>query len=182
MQRLLNDIAVAVREIDSCAVPFKSFQPGVGPYGEPQLVREIVQRLRTRDPKQYGEAKTKRVPDVLIPSRWALEFKIVRPFGDNGIEAEHWSQNLLHPYRGNVSAIADIWKLLELSGGERRGIIAVGYEHEPCRIDLDPLLSAFELISRDLLKLPLGPRNEVSLQSCIHPVHQRARILGWEIG
>lgn len=43
------------------------------------------------------------MPDVLVPNRWALEFKIVRPFGDNGIEAERWSQNLLHPYPGNVS-------------------------------------------------------------------------------
>jgi len=42
----------------------------------------------------------------------ALEFKIARPFGDNGKEAENWSVNLPHPYAGNVSVIGDCLKLL----------------------------------------------------------------------
>jgi hypothetical protein len=92
MQRLVDDIADVVRTVDRCGTPFKQFRPGVGPYGEPQLTKLIAQHLGDRNADRYPGIKTCRVPDVLVPGRWALEFKIVRPFGDNGIEAEHWSQ------------------------------------------------------------------------------------------
>ena len=85
----------------------------MGPYGEPQVLKQLVKYLSKSYPEFYKDAKTKREPDVLIPGRWALEFKIVRPFGDNGKEAEHWSQNLIHPYEGNVSSIGDAIKLLK---------------------------------------------------------------------
>ena len=146
MQELLDDIAGAVRAVDRCGTPFKQFQPGVGPYGEPQLTRLIAHHLAERHPDRYPGIKTQRVPDVLVPKLWALEFKIVRPFGDNGIEAEHWSQNLLHPYPGNVSAISDAFKLMRHEGDENRAIVVIGYEHEPPRIDVSVLVSAFEIL------------------------------------
>src|SRR4051794_21757776 len=90
MQQLIDDIAGAVRAIDRCGIPFKQFQPGAGPYGEPQLTKLIAQHLAQSQKDRYPGIKTQRVPDVLVPKLWALEFKIVRPFGDNGIEAEHW--------------------------------------------------------------------------------------------
>jgi hypothetical protein len=120
MQQLVDDIADAVRAVDCGGVAFKQFQPGVGPYGEPQLTKLVAHHLAKRA-ERYAKIKTCRVPDLLVPNLWALEFKIVRPFGDNGIEAEHWSQNLLHPYPGNVSAISDVYKLLQRKGPEKRG-------------------------------------------------------------
>jgi hypothetical protein len=89
MQELVDDIGAAVRAIDRCGIPFKQFQCGAGPYGEPQLTKLIVQNLREAHPERYPGIRTCRIPDVLVPERWALEFKIVRPFGDNGVEAEH---------------------------------------------------------------------------------------------
>jgi hypothetical protein len=112
MQLLVEDIADAMRAVDRCGTPFKQFQPGVGPYGEPQPVRLIAKYLRESCHERYPGAKTCRAPDVLIPGRWAIEFKIVRPYGDNGQEAEHWSQNLLRAHPGNVSAIGDAHKLM----------------------------------------------------------------------
>jgi hypothetical protein len=53
----------------------KTFQPGVGPYGEGEALRLAVQQMRTQSPKLFSEARTKRLPDVLIPGQWALEFK-----------------------------------------------------------------------------------------------------------
>jgi hypothetical protein len=181
MRQLVNDIAEALRFIDQSGAPFKSFMPGVGPYGEPQLVKLIATRLSKEHVERYRGAKTCRTPDVLIPNRWALEFKIVRPFGDNGVEAEHWSQNLLHPYRGNVSAIGDALKLSEFEGPERKGIIVIGYEHQPPQIDLSVLVSAFEIISRELLAIPLGERQCATITDCVHPVHQRATVYGWPL-
>src|SRR4030095_1572878 len=135
MQQLVDDIADALRVIDCGGVAFKQFQPGVGPYGEPQLTKLIEQHL-AKYPGRYPSVKTCRVPDLLIHDHWALEFKIVRPFGDNGVEAEHWSQNLLHPYPGNISAIGDAYKLVRHEGSEKRGIIVIAYEHVPPKIDV----------------------------------------------
>lgn len=179
MQQLVDDIAAAARAVDRCGVPFKQFKPGAGPYGEPQLTKLIAKFLVDHHGSRYAGIRTQRVPDVLVPRQWAMEFKIVRPFGDNGVEAEHWSQNLLHPYPGNVSAIGDAFKLMHHEGDEARAIIVVAYEHEPPKIDVAVLVSAFELLCRDLLRLPLGHRHASVVQECVHPVHQRATVYGW---
>ncbi len=181
MRQLIEDIADAIHCIDRSGVPFKNFQAGAGPYGEPQLVRLVVDKLREKELGKYEGIKTCRVPDVLVPGQWALEFKIVRPFGDNGVQAEHWSQNLLHPYPGNVSAISDALKLMSHEGPEERGIIVIFYEHEPPRIHVSILVSAFELICRQLLNLPLGERCISTIKPCIHPVHQRVTVYGWQL-
>ena len=181
MQELVDDIGAAIRAINSCGVPLKQFQCGVGPYGEPQLTKLIARHLSDARPDRYPRIRTCRVPDVLVPERWALEFKIVRPFGDNGVEAEHWSQNLLHPYPGNISAIGDTYKLLRHEGSEKRGIIAIGYEHKPPKIDVSILVSGFEILCRQLLKLPLGDRHTCVIDGCVHPVHQCTTIYGWRL-
>src|SRR5580692_10740188 len=106
LKQVVDDIAAALFSIDRCGVPHKHFQSGVGPYGEPQLVSAVAEHLN-RIPTYNNRVKTKRTPDLVIPDNWALEFKIARPFGDNGREAENWSVNLLHPYAGNVSTVGD---------------------------------------------------------------------------
>lgn len=181
MQEVVDLIAEAIELVDRSGIPFKSFQLGAGPYGEPQLVKLIANHLSSESGGKYEGARTCRNPDVLIPKRWALEFKIVRPFGDNGIEAEHWSQNLLHPYPGNVSAIGDAFKLIARKGEERRGLVVICFEHDPPKIDLSVLINAFELVSSQLLRLPIGRRYSKTVTGCVHPVHQRATILGWSL-
>jgi len=177
---LLNDIADAIVGIDASAVPFKAFQPGVGPYGEPQLVRAIADHLN-RIPAYAGQAVTKRTPDLRLGDNWALEIKIARPYGDNGREAENWSVNLLHPYPGNVSLIGDALKLSTLVFPGRRAVVVIGYEHAPPRIGLAPLLAAFEAVAREVTKINLGPRVQVYRSNLRHPVHQAAVIAGWEV-
>lgn len=49
--------------------------------------------------------------DIVIPGFWAIEFKLIRPYGDNGKIAEHCSENALHPYPGIISSIGDYLKL-----------------------------------------------------------------------
>jgi hypothetical protein len=177
--RLICDIADEVVGIDGSGVAFKQFAPGVGPYGEPQLVREIARRLGERE--EYRGAKAKRTPDMLIPGRWALEFKIARPFGDNGKEAENWSVNLLHPYEGNVSVIGDCFKLRCHEGGERRAVVVIGYEHIPAQIELAPLFDCFEAICGSVMGIELGPRVVERRGPLRHPVHQQTVVVGWEV-
>ena len=175
-----TDIAAALVAIDSSGTPFKMFRPGVGPYGEPQLVRAIAKHLNSL-PRYNGRASTKRTPDLLICDEWALEFKIARPFGDNGKEAEDWSVNLLHPYAGNVSLVGDCLKLQQLQLPESKAAVVVGYEHTPPRIRLGPLLDAFELVAKNIAEVHLGPRVQVNRAGLCHPVHQQLLVAAWEV-
>jgi len=177
---VIADVADALVVLDCSGVPFKSFQCGVGPYGEPQMVAAVAECLNRTAPYR-GLVTTQRTPDLLVRGNWALEFKLARPFGDNGREAENWSVNLLHPYEGNVSAIGDCLKLARWSGEERRASIVVGYEHTPARIDLERLLRAFEVVASQVAGLELGQRLEAVRTGLVHPVHQQLRVVAWEV-
>jgi hypothetical protein len=179
LQEIVNDVGDALVALDSCGVPFKQFQQGVGPYGEPQLMRAVVDYLRKLS--RYDNAQTKRTPDVLIPGKWALEFKIARPYGDNGKQAENWSVNLLHPYEGNVSLIGDCLKLARLHGPERRAAVVIGYEHTPPEIALAPLLLAFEVIAKQVMTIDLGSRKQTDRSGLRHPIHQQLVVAAWEV-
>jgi len=177
---LLGDIRDSIASVDASRIAFKQFLPGVGPYGEPQLVRLIASQL-SELPRYIGLVKTKRVPDLLISGHWAVEFKIARPFGNNGELAENWTVNLLHPYPGNVSALGDCLKLRELQGVERCASVVIGYEHNPPQVSLDPLIESFEIIADKILQLHLAPRLEVVCEDLVHPIHQRSRVFAWEV-
>jgi hypothetical protein len=180
LDQVVTDIADALVMIDSSGVPFRNFKPGVGPYGEPQLLRLVATHLNAME--RYGGAvKTKRTPDLLIPGQWALEFKLARPFGDNGLPAENWSVNLLHPYAGNTSTIGDCLKLCSWPGTERKAAVVVGYEHAPPVISLTPLLSAFEIVATGVVGINLGPRVQVFRAGLAHPVHQQLQVTAWEV-
>lgn len=170
-------IADILKEFDAERPVHKAFKPGIGPFGEPQIVREIAKRLSARG----IWARTKRSPDLDLLHEWAIEFKIVRPFGDNGKEAENWSVNLLHPYPGNVSLIGDAIKLSTLNNYHYRGLFVIGYEHNPAKISLDALMNSFELIARRVMNIGLKDRVEETREQLVHPEHQVLRCIGWEL-
>lgn len=172
--RLIADI---LKSFDSEGPVHKAFKPGIGPFGEPQIVREIARRLSSKG----VPARTKRTPDLAIQDEWAIEFKIARPFGDNGKEAENWSVNLLHPYAGNVSLIGDAIKLSELGTYNHKALFVIGFEHDPAKISLNPLLDAFELIAQQVMSVHLGKRVEENRGHLVHPEHQVLRCVGWEL-
>lgn len=180
LRSLIHDVAESLAQIDAAGEAFKNFKPGVGPFSEPKLVTLIAQSLNAL-PRYAGLVTTQRTPDMLIRGKWAVEFKVARPFGDNGREAENWSVNLLHPYAGNQSALADCLKLLASGVTERKAAIVVGFEHTPPVISLEPLLSSFELLARHLFGISLSPRVQILRNALMHPVHQQALIAGWEV-
>jgi hypothetical protein len=180
LNELVTEIADALVRVDASREPFRAFQPGVGPYGEPQLVKLIATHLN-EIPKYHGLVRTKRTPDLLIANEWAMEFKITRPYGDNGREAENWSVNLLHPYSGNVSTIGDCYKLAALQCQERKAVVVIGYEHIPAKVDLTPLIESFEIIAKQVARVKLSPRIERRREGLVHPVHQALRVFAWEV-
>lgn len=180
LEGVVIDIAKALLQVDASCEPFRKFQCGVGPYGEPQLLKKVAAFLNNI-PKYNNGVITKRTPDLLIPQKWAIEFKIARPYGDNGKEAEHWSVNLLHPYPGNVSTVGDCYKLNKLGGCERKAVIVIGYEHSSPQIDLTPLVNSFEAIAKNVAGIELSQRVEKRYDGLVHPVHQSFRIFAWEV-
>jgi hypothetical protein len=181
LNEITFDIAEVLVAIDSSSPPSKLFHRGVGPYGEPQLLAEIARRLN-EIPKYRGAVITKRTPDPYYSGgEWLLEFKIARPFGDNGKQAENWSVNLLHPYPGNSSTIGGCLKLMSLPSKEKKAVIVIGYEHDPPQIDLSPLMNAFEVVATQVAEIRLGKRVEILRQQLVHPVHQRLRVFAWEV-
>jgi hypothetical protein len=164
--------ADALVDADGRGLCHKTFQPGIGPFGESDAVRLALEYLQARDPGRFGEAVIKRQPDLLIPGLWQLEFKLVRPFGDNGKLAENWSQNVLHPYPGNTSSLGDCMKLRAVECEERKAVVVFGYEHLDCLIPLEPCIRGFELLAAELLTITLSDRVQVERLDLVHPVHQ----------
>lgn len=174
---IVETITDILKELDSEKPVHRTYHPGIGPFGEPQMVKLIAQRLTS-----LGlSSQTKRTPDLDIQHQWAIEFKIVRPYGDNGKEAENWSVNLLHPYPGNASLIGDAIKLKSLDEFPMKGLFVIGYEHNPAKINLDPLLDSFEIITRQVIGINICERIEARREGLVHPEHQVLRCIGWQI-
>lgn len=180
LRTVVTDIADALKAVDSSREPFKTYLPGVGPYGEPQLLKLVCQHLNSSS-RYASFVKTMRTPDLLIKGHWALEVKIVRPFGNDGRPAENWSVNLLHPYVGNASLLGDCLKLRSIEREERKAVLAIAYEHDPPLIDLEPLTLSFELIAAQVLSIPLGERISVERGDLVHPIHRRLVVMGWTV-
>jgi hypothetical protein len=181
LHQFVKDFADALQTVDASGKAHKAFQPGIGPFGEADATKAALEVLRQRSPMTYAEAETKRQPDLLIPHHWQIELKVIRPFGDNGKQAENWSQNLLHPYAGNTSSIGDCLKLIRSTRPEQRAIVVFGFEHDPARISLDPCIEGFELLAKQLVHIHLSSRVEERRSPLIHPEHQVLRAFGWEV-
>ncbi len=175
------DFADAFKMADADRLSHKRFAPGIGPYGEAEAVRTALIKLKSAKPTWYADAVIRRMPDLLMPGQWALEFKIARPFGDNGRVAEHWSENLLHPYAGNTSSLGDCLKLLSSGVTERKAVIILGFEHTPPRIPLEAAVLGFEILAKEVMKLRLTPRIEEFRDGLVHAVHQQLRLFAYEV-
>ena len=180
--RLVERIADLVAMLDGERPIHRSrgrvFKPGIGPFGEPQLVKALARRLTDKG----VPSRSRRTPDLDVGNgTWGIECKIARPFGDNDAIAENWTINLLHPYPGNESLIGDGLKLRGLKGFKRKGLLVFGFEHDPAKVCLDPLVDSFELVAAKVCGVPLGRRIEAVRRGLVHPVHQVLRCFGWEV-
>ena len=192
LSQILNDFAYAFKAVDETrpqgASRTRTYRPGIGPLTEADAIKRALRYLQTEaqfpgyqdaSPKQYPS--TRQQCDLVIPGEWVIEFKLLRPFGDNGREAEHWSENVLHPYPGNVSAIGDCIKLVESGFSERKAIIVFGYEHSPPKIEISTAMNSFEVIARQVVNISLGEQYSADFGPLVHPVHQQGKLFGWEV-
>ena len=184
---IVAKFAEAFKSVDASGVTQPPYRAGIGPFGEPAGINHALGYLKATYPSDFATARPKPYPgsrracDVVIDGKWALEFKLIRPFGDNGKEAEHWSENVLHPYPGNTSTIGDCLKLANSGFHERKGVVVYGFEHSPPVIPLETAVRSFETLAREVVGISLGPRYESTFTELIHPIHQKGRIYAWEV-
>jgi len=192
LSEVVSDFADAFKAVDETrpqgASRTRTYKPGIGPLTEADAVNRALEHLKEgRRSSYYRHASPKRYPssrqqcDLVIPNEWAIEFKLLRPFGDNGAEAEHWSENALHPYPGNVSSIGDSIKLIESGFPERKAIVIFGYEHSPPLIDITIAIGSFEAVAKQVVGIELGARQSALFGPLIHPVHQQGKVFGWQV-
>ncbi len=190
LSKIVADFAGAFKAVDTSAPQGsfreRSYRPGIGPLTEERAIHLALGFLKQSD-DCYAAAGPKRYPaghrkcDCVIPGEWAIEFKLIRPFGDNGKEAEHWAQNILYPYPGSTSSIGDCFKLLSSGFSEKRAVIVFGFEHREPRLDLRPAIRAFEQIATHVCGINLGSRCYAEFLDLIHPYHQKGKVYGWEV-
>lgn len=187
LSEIVEHYTWAFQKVDAQRPVYANYQPGLGPFGEPHALKRALRHLQAVYPHIYSEAGPRAYPgastqcDLVLPGAWAIEWKLIRPFGDNGRPAEHWSENVLHPYTGNTSSIGDCLKLLRSHFTERKAVLVYGFEHTPPIISLDPAIRAFEVVATQVVGVRLGPRHTAKLAGLVHPIHQQVTVFGWEV-
>lgn len=187
LAEIVAHYAEALKTVDAQGLAFNTYQPGIGPFSESKGLELALAYLKRTRPEAYARAGEKPYPsgrtrcDLVIPDEWAIEFKMLRPFGDNGKPAEHWSENALHPYLGNTSALGDCLKLIGSAFAERKEVIIYGFEHNPPVIQLEPAIRSFEAIADRVMGIRLGLRQKVPFDGLRHPVLHQGVVYGWEI-
>lgn len=77
--------------------------------------------------------------------------------------------------------LGDCCKLKSLSNYPKKAVIVIGYEHDPAKISLDPLIKSFEIIASQVMNIRLSSRIEQIRKNLVHPEHQVVRVIGWEV-
>jgi hypothetical protein len=197
---MVTDFGQACKRVDAMEPRGGSvdhpYKPGIGPLEEDDAVSRVLMVLKEVDPLGYGSAVTQvtyrlglsgafKACDLVIPGEWAIEFKMIRPYGDNGKESDYWLKNLLFPYHTGKSSISDCIKLKESGRSEQKAIVVFGYEHDPPKIAIEVAVRAFEAMvscfAGQEYGFYLGPRCSASFDKLIHPVHQQGKVFGWEV-
>jgi hypothetical protein len=187
LAQIVADYAEALKAVDGTGGAFNAYQPGIGPFSESEGLKLALGYLKETQPTTYQFAGERPYPhsrtrcDLVIPGEWAIEFKMLRPYGDNGKPAEHWSENALHPYLGNTSAVGDCLKLTRSEFAERKSVIIYGFEHNPPEILLEPTIRAFEVIAEQVMGIRLSARHLAHFGGLIHPVFHQGAVYGWEV-
>ncbi len=75
LKEIVCDVADILKSFDSEKPVHKNFKAGIGPFGEPQILKVVSNRLNQFTGKYHTQ--TKQTPDLAVNDSWAIEFKIV---------------------------------------------------------------------------------------------------------
>lgn len=197
MKEFIQQFADAAAAINQVIGPHKNFRPGIGPYGEDEIVQLIMDRIGTAFPGYHirPDARAKRnlglehycgisrrpaTPDLVLPGVIA-EFKIARPVRDNGDIEDTWFKKCFEPFPESYSTFIDVAKLCRFHDQHdpanrfEKWVIVIGFERENEPVyKLDTLFpSLFTYISESIVQRPVKDfLTETRSLGPRHPYHQ----------
>lgn len=196
LQDLVTDAASAVEAVDRRRPQARSarggrvYQPGIGPHTESSTIKLVAAEMASSNPGRYGHHAvgvaylddTRRKCDLCIGDgvtrwEWAFEAKLLRLLGDNGRPNDSMITHIVSPYDQHRSALTDSVKLTENAPAARGAVLILGYDYDG--LPMDPAIEAFETLARS--RVELGRRFDAGFSGLCHPVHQRGRVLAWEV-
>jgi hypothetical protein len=152
-----------------------SFKPGIGPYGEDQIVDMVMERLQVLYPdfhvrpnmktraklgleNYFGVNGGKATPDLILQRNKIIEFKIARPIKDNGDREDTWFKKCFEPAYASYSSFVDVDKLCKFNDevdkeqSFEKWIIVIGFERSnEQEYKLDQVFpSLFKYISHEI--------------------------------
>lgn len=191
LQDLVDGLARGIATADArmpVAVGQRSgrvFQPGIGPHSESDTISLALAESSTG---LAGVPLEREVPypdiarsrcDLVIEGSpgWAVEVKLLRLLGDNGLKNDNMLMHILSPYPVDHSAVTDCSKLLRSGFADRKAVVIIGYDYDS--LPMAPAIKAFELLASS--EVTLVAARPASFENLVHPVHRRGAIFGWEI-
>lgn len=187
MKQFLKDFANAMVGLNQTVEGHRNmknqYAPGIGPYGEDQIVDKVMDFLHADKPEFYstfhirpsniekkrlglanykGLSGSSATPDLIIGNK-IIEFKIARPIRDNGSREDTWFKKVFEPHPDSYSTFLDVEKLCmfgEKNDSENKfekWVIIIGFErHDEGEYLLDQLFPGlFKYISEQIKNRPV---------------------------
>jgi len=213
MNNFLNDFANSMVEINQTIVGHlnnnNQYAPGIGPYGEDQIVDVVMNNLSANFPGIYqtyyirpgkdvkaalglsnyvGISNRAATPDLILGNK-IMEFKIARPLRDNGVREDTWFKKVFEPNPNSYSTFIDVEKLCRFSENfdqEQRfekWVVIIGFERlDEVEYRLDELFPGlFKYISENISKRII--KNFVSVSAILgnqHSFHQVVKLFAFQ--
>ncbi|MRS02624.1 hypothetical protein EG832_05275 [bacterium] len=209
MKQFLTDFANAMASINLSIDGHRSrdnqYAPGIGPYGEDQIVDRVMALLSQQAPDLYidhhirpgnsvrrilglegytGPSGSLATPDLVLSNR-ITEFKIARPLRDNGEREDTWFKKVFEPNPDSYSTFLDVEKLClfdekhDPEGKFEKWVVIIGFERlDEKEYDLDGLFPGlFTYISEKIRGRKVREFiNHTAVLGDRHPYHQVAKL------
>ena len=183
------------------------YQPGIGPYGEDNIVDMAMEYLTNNqivtEPYKIRPNLEQRIalglrnyvgingraatPDLVIGNK-IIEFKIARPLRDNGQPEDTWFKKVFDPHPSSYSTFIDVAKLCKFAeecdseNKFEKWVVVIGFERKAESVYvLDALFPGlFRYISENISKKQV--LEDIGLTFELgdrHPFHQVAKLYGF---
>lgn len=208
MEKFVKDFSKAMVELNQTVNGHNNnnnqYQPGIGPYGEDQIVDMVMEYLSQKDNECYGthfirpkngvkaelgledyRGITNRpaTPDLVLQNK-IIEFKIARPLRNNGQREDTWFKKVFEPNPKSYSTFVDVEKLHDFEGSLNnqnfeKWIVVIGFERlNENEYNLDQLFPGlFRYISEEIRHRKIKDFiSNTEILGDRHPFHQVVKL------
>ena len=211
MNDFLKEFADVTSELNQSVPAFanqgNTYQPGIGPYTEKEIVNRVVNILVDRSIIQNAfiqpNATTRRhiglqnymglnnraaTPDLVFDNT-IIEFKICRPLRDNGQREDTWFKKVFEPNSQSYSTFLDVAKLCRFrdnydnNNDWQKWAIIIGFERQnETEYPLDLYFpDLFNFISSNIVNSPYAEFiTETRDMGVTHRYHQILKLYGFK--